>query len=138
MNAATLVSPLGLALAWAGGAGVRGVRADGVVLTTGYRWPVPAAPAFTVGDVVVLRRGREALLHRPALLRHEVRHAAQWARCGGPPFLPLYLAACAWSLLRAGDAYSANVFERAAGLADGGYVTGRAHPPLIHAGVGRS
>jgi hypothetical protein len=33
----------------------------------------------------------------------------------------LYLAAAGWSWLRTGDFASRNVFERRAGLADGGY-----------------
>jgi hypothetical protein len=37
--------------------------------------------------------------------------------------LPLYLLAAGWSWLRGGDHGTHNVFERAAGLADGGYPT---------------
>jgi hypothetical protein len=58
---------------------------------------------------------------RPQLLRHEARHATQYAWCVGPVMLPLYAVAALWSLLRCGDAASYNVFERLAGLADGGY-----------------
>ena len=35
--------------------------------------------------------------------------------------LAIVLLAAAWSWLRTGDHYSRNVFERRAGLADGGY-----------------
>jgi hypothetical protein len=37
-------------------------------------------------------------------------------------FLPLYWLACLWSWVRCGDHWSRNVFERRAGLVDGGYV----------------
>jgi hypothetical protein len=37
--------------------------------------------------------------------------------------IPLYLLASGWSLLRGGDPGVHNVFERLAGLEDGGYPT---------------
>jgi hypothetical protein len=137
VNVVTLATPLGLLLAHAGGGarcqsapdGSRGRRPaqdvpdtpEGLVVVTGYTWPLPPAPAFTVGNVIVLRRGHEHLAGNPRLMAHEARHATQWAVCGGLPFLPLYGLAAAWSRVRAGDAFSRNVFERRAGLADGGY-----------------
>ena len=123
LNAVGLATPLGLALARAGGARRerRPVRPDGLIMTYGYRWPLPAAPAFTVGDVVIVRSGRAELLARERVLAHEARHAVQWAACGGLAFLPLYALASAWSWWRTGNPASRNVFERAAGLADGGY-----------------
>lgn len=119
LNLANLSTPLGLLVAALGGAAPR-AGPDGLILAVGYRLPVPPAPAFTVGNVVLLRR-RE-LLDRPHLLRHESRHATQYAWCLGPLLIPLYLAAAGWSWLRTGDFASRNVFERSAGLADGGYV----------------
>jgi hypothetical protein len=55
------------------------------------------------------------------VLEHEERHTWQYMACG-TFFMPLYLGAMAWSWLRTGDRAARNIFERAAGLADGGYV----------------
>jgi hypothetical protein len=124
VNAITLATPLGLALARLGHARV--VRGpDGLLLALDYRLPVPAprAPAVTVGDVVLLRMGSEELAGKRRLLAHEGRHAAQWACWLGPlGFLPAYLLASAWSWLRCRDFARRNVFEVRAGLADGGYL----------------
>ena len=111
---------LGLAAAKAGSARLA-PGPNGLVLATGYRLGFPRAVAFTVGNVVVTRLDREALLARPALLGHEARHAGQWACWLGLPFLPAYAVASAWSWLRAGDPWSRNAFERRAGLVAGGY-----------------
>jgi hypothetical protein len=55
------------------------------------------------------------------LLDHEERHVTQYAWCGGV-LMPIgYVAAAGWSWLRTGDVASRNVFERRAGLVDGGY-----------------
>jgi hypothetical protein len=122
-NTVNLSTPLGLAVARLGGARrVEGTgRPDGLLVASGYRRRLPRAAAFTVGDVVVTRLSAEQLAARPLLLQHEARHAAQWACWLGPPFLPAYLAAAGWSLLRTGDPASRNAFERRAGLAAGGY-----------------
>jgi Domain of unknown function (DUF4157) len=124
VNAITLATPLGLALARLGHARV--VRGpDGLLLALDYRLPVPAprAPAVTVGDVVLLRMGSEELAGKRRLLAHEGRHAAQWACWLGPlGFLPAYLLASGWSWLRCRDFARRNVFEVRAGLADGGYL----------------
>ncbi|MGJ7441232.1 hypothetical protein [Aquipuribacter sp. MA13-6] len=126
LNGSTL---LGLRLARRHGVTLR-PGPHGLWLAPGYprRFPAPAAGAVCVGDVVLLRRGRRGLAgvdvmdREPRLLDHEARHAAQWARWGGPlGFLPAYGVASAWSWLRTGDTHSANPFEQAAGLADGGY-----------------
>ena len=57
---------------------------DGLLLARGYRLRVPAAPAFTVGNVVLLRIDDEALSRRPMLLAHEARHATQYACASFP------------------------------------------------------
>ena len=119
-NMVNLSTPLGVILAVAGGARITG-GPEGLVLARGYRLPVPAVPAFTVGNVVLLRLDDASLARRPRLLAHESQHATQWAWCLGTPLLPLYLLAAGWSWLRCGDFASCNVFEVRAGLADGGY-----------------
>jgi hypothetical protein len=119
-NLATGGTLLGLVVARAGGA----VVAPGphrLLLAGGYRLRFPAAAAFTVGNVVVSRLPVADLVARRTLLAHEARHATQWAWLLGLPFLPAYLAASGWSWLRTGDPATANVFERRAGLAAGGY-----------------
>jgi hypothetical protein len=93
----------------------------GLVLGYGYRLRVPPAPAFTIGNVIVLRGGPEVLERRPTLLVHEARHASQYAVLLGPLMLLPYVLAAAWSWMRTGDPASRNVFERGAGLSDGGY-----------------
>ena len=94
---------------------------DGLIVGRGYRFPLPPAPAFTLGNVVLFRISDERLARRPMLLTHEARHATQYAWCIGPVMLILYTFAAAWSVVRTGDLASRNVFERRAGLADGGY-----------------
>jgi len=119
VNVVNLSTPLGLLTALVGRARVsRGP--DGLLLAKRFRLGVPA-PAFTLGNVVLIRIDDEALTGRPGLLRHEARHASQYACCLGPVMLPLYGLAAAWSWLRCRDPSSYNVFEVRAGLADGGY-----------------
>jgi len=121
LNAVNGSTLLGLGVAALGRARVsRGER--GVLLATGYRLPVPARPAFTVGGVVLTRQGTDWLSARPRLLAHEERHTWQYAACFGLPFLPLHALASAWSWLRTRDPGRANAFEILAGLADGGYI----------------
>jgi hypothetical protein len=116
VNAGNGSTLFGLAVAKVGGARL-GKGPGGLVLATGYRLPIPKNPAFTVGNVVVSRRP----LTSDRLLEHEAKHATQWAVCLGFPMLPLYGVASAWSWLRTRDYSSRNVFERLAGLSDGGY-----------------
>lgn len=112
-------TPLGLLLAAAARTPVRrGPR--GLLVATGYSWPLPLAGAFTVGNVVLFRAGPERALADVVLLRHEERHSSQYAWLGAH-FLPLYVLATGWSLLRTGNPGSANIFERHAGLRAGGY-----------------
>jgi hypothetical protein len=118
LNASTL---LGLLLAWCARTDVRtGPR--GLLVATGWRWRLPFAQAFTVGNVVLFRAEAPEALSNPVLLSHEERHSSQYAWCCGLPFLPLYFIAAGWSQLRTGNPGSANFFERLAGLEAGGYV----------------
>lgn len=115
VNALNLSTALGLLLAKREGARLeRGD--DGLVLAHGATGTFPKAGAVTVGNVVILRTPHVTR----ELLAHEGRHASQWACCV-LLFLPLYLIAVAWSYARCGDHFSRNVFERRAGLLDGGY-----------------
>ena len=123
VNVVNLSTPLGVLVGVVGRARLRR-GPDGLVLATGFRVPVKA-PAFTLGNVVLLRVDDEALARRPGLLAHEARHATQYACCVGPVMLPLYLLAAGWSWLRCRDWSSYNVFEVRAGLADGGYTHAR-------------
>jgi hypothetical protein len=124
LNGSTLA---GLAVSLAGQARLARFP-DGLLVGTGYRLPVPPAPAFTLGNVTLTRH--DALSRDTALLRHEARHATQYAWCGGLLMLPLYFAAAGVSWLLSGDVGAWNVFERLAGLSDGGYA-GRPLRPLL-------
>lgn len=136
VNGSTLT---GLAIASAGGAEIR--RGPwGLRLASGYRWPFPVAGAFTVGDVVISRYDLTAVARRrPGLLKHEEVHSRQWMACLGLPFLPLYLVSMAWSWLRTGDRAAHCVFERHAGLAEGGYADVPVRPlaPVVRRGAQR-
>ena len=91
----------------------------GLLAATDYGLPVPSAPAFTLGNVIITRR--PWIDAESDLFRHEARHATQYACCGGLVMLPLYFAAAGVSWLLSGDVGAWNPFERLAGLADGGY-----------------
>ena len=125
-NWVNLSTPAGLALAHVGGGQPRRAR-NGMWLVHGYRLPVPPAPAFTLGSVVFLRAGLPGAGRDPLgsvsrrLLDHEERHVTQYAWCGGVLMPVAYVAAAGWSWVWTGDFASGNVFERRAGLADGGY-----------------
>ena len=123
-NLVNLSTPLGLALAKLGRAQLS-PWPDGIIIASEHRLPYPPAPAFTVGNVVLVRCTRAELDHQnelnPELMKHECRHASQYALCLGPALIPLYVAACGWSWMRTGDWWSRNTFERRAGLAEGGY-----------------
>lgn len=136
LNWINLSTPCGLAVAALSGCRVS-PGPHGILLAEGYRRRLPRARAFTVGSVVLLRGrvpdGAPAGFAR--LLEHEARHTRQYAACLGLPFLPAYLLAAAYSLLRTGDPASRNLFERNAGLVDGGY---RERPLRPLAGVVRN
>jgi hypothetical protein len=120
INVINLSTPLGLLIA--GAARARLVRGpDGLLIGFGYGLTLPRNSAFTVGNVVLLRGDESVLARRPTLLAHEARHASQYAVCIGPLMWPLYGLAAGWSWVCTGDPASRNVFERRAGLADGGY-----------------
>jgi hypothetical protein len=109
-----LSTPLGVVLAVVGSHGGDLRRGPhGLLLAGGYRLPLPIAPVFTVGNVVLVRGD-------------EGRHATQYAVCLGPVMLLPYLVCAGVSLVVCGDHASYNPFERLAGLEDGGY---RRRPP---------
>lgn len=114
-NGSTLA---GLGVAVLGGARLAR-SAEGLLTATGYRLPVPPAPACCLGNVILTRR--DDIEPGSALFRHEARHATQYAWSGGLVMVPLYLAAAGVSWVLTGDVGARNVFERLAGLADGGY-----------------
>jgi hypothetical protein len=119
INAVTLATPLGLGIARATGC-ARMPGPKGLVLAVGYRAPLPRAAAFTVGNVIIIRD--ERVLASSEVLAHEAGHATQWAACLGVVGFPiLYAGASLWSLVLTGDVASRNIFERRAGLAQGGY-----------------
>ena len=129
MNLANGSTAAGVLVATAGRARLsRGP--DGLVIGAGYRLPVPVAPAFTVGNVVLTRTDARSLAAAGPLLAHEGRHATQYACCGGLPMIPAYLLAAAWSWALTADFGARNIFERRAGLADGGYSERPARPAL--------
>ncbi|MBF8194184.1 hypothetical protein ITP53_52655 [Nonomuraea sp. K274] len=115
-NYFNLATPLGLLLSIIGGT-TRRSGPNGLILAFGYRYRFPVAGAFTVGNVVLTKW--HSLDDR--LILHEGRHATQWAWCVGLPMLPLYLLAMLVSVVVCGHQASYNVFERLAGLDDGGY-----------------
>ena len=115
VNGSTLT---GLGVAALGGAALART-AEGLFLGTGYRLPVPPAPAFSLGNVIVTRN--DGIDPGSSLFAHEARHATQFAWCGGVVMIPLYLAAAGVSWTLTGDFGARTVFERRAGLADGGY-----------------
>lgn len=137
LNWVNLSTPLGMAVAKAGGAQVRPGPMK-LYLADRYRWRFPTGSAFTVGDVVITRHDLAALVgRRPHLLEHEEAHSRQWMACLGLPFLPLYVASMGWSWLRTGDRAARSFFERGADLAKGGYedVPPRPLAPVIAAGA---
>ena len=114
----------GLAIARAGRAEVtRGPR--GLWYAERYALAFPIASAFTIGNVILTAGTIDDL--GPRVVAHEERHTGQYAFCG-TAFMPSYVVAMGWSWLRTGDRAARNLFERAAGLADGGYQDVRIRP----------
>jgi hypothetical protein len=116
-----LTTPLAMVLAGAARTPLRR-GPGGLLIAEGYRWRVPRPSCFTLGAVVFTRRTADWLLdvRRTNLLRHETRHVGQYAVLG-PLFLPAYAVASGWSWCVTGAYGCRNVFERHAGLTDGGY-----------------
>lgn len=142
VNAVNLSTGLGLLLA-AAACGTRGEPSrrlrrapEGLLVAGEYRLPLPIASAFTVGNVVLVRGDAAGLADGSRLLRHEGRHATQYAWCLGPIMIPLYGVCAGASMLLCGDWASYNPFERLAGLADGGYER-RPLRPSLHRLLGR-
>ncbi len=124
VNLVNLSTPLGLLVAVLGRGRLRR-GPDGLVLAEHYRaaFPAPAAPAVTIGNVILLRMSATDAGGRGRLLAHEARHATQYAFWLGPfGFLPAYLLASLWSWWHTGSFALRNLFEVRAGLVDGGYV----------------
>ncbi|MGR0162079.1 hypothetical protein [Paenarthrobacter nitroguajacolicus] len=120
-NLLNLSTPLGLAVAAASRSPVSaGPR--GLLIAAGYGWKLPHAGAFTLGNVILYRAPHGVAGTDTVLLGHEERHSTQYAYCLGLPFLALYGAAAAWSMVRSGNPASRNFFERQAGLVAGGYI----------------
>jgi hypothetical protein len=132
LNGSTLA---GFLVAAAGRARVIRAR-DGLFVAVAYRLPVPPAPAFCLGNVIVTRLDADAVGRAGPLLAHEARHATQFAWCGGVAMLPLYFLCAGVSWLLTGDFGSHNIFERRAGLAAGGYVERPLRPALTRRGKG--
>ena len=103
---------------------------DGLLIGDRYRLPLPPAPAFCLGNVIMTRNERDALVREEALLAHEARHATQFAWCAGLVMLPLYFTAAGVSWVLTGDFGCRNMFERRAGLAGGGYADRPLRPAL--------
>lgn len=122
VNLVNLSTPFGLLVGLVGRCRFsRGPR--GLVLATSYRWSFPTGRAFTIGNVILSRKRIEELVPEQRLLAHEERHTWQYVACLGLPMLPLYVLALGWSMARGGDRSTYNLFERLAGLEDGGYPT---------------
>ncbi len=119
-NVVNLTTIIGLVMAKVGKAQLHR-RPHGIWLATGYRFKFPVASAFCVGNFLISHHDLDYLVARPRLLLHEERHSWQYLLFLGPLYWPFYGIGMLWSLLRTGDRGSANPFEIAAGLADGGY-----------------
>ncbi|HEY3006356.1 MAG TPA: hypothetical protein VGJ44_28675 [Kribbellaceae bacterium] len=125
VNLLNLTTLAGFGVAMIGRAKLsRGPR--GLLFATGYKLGFPIAGAFTIGNVLLTKHDRDYFDGSPDLVRHEERHSWQYLCLLGAPFWPLYALCAGWSWLRTGDFASRNLFERMAGLVDGGYDE---HPP---------
>ncbi len=128
LNLVNLTTPLGLGIALLGRARITRGH-DRLWLAEHYRLKVPAACAFTVGNVVTTHSTFNSIARwGPDILGHEDRHAWQYARLG-LLFFPLYAAASAWSWVRYRSPAVGNVFERRAGLVSGHYLASGAPLP---------
>ncbi len=133
-NWCNLSTPLGLAVAAVGGARIRRGR-RGTIICDGYRWRFPIGGAYTLGSVITTHAPSfdDLEAHNPGLFEHEEAHTWQFAYSLGLVYLPIYCAMMGWSWLVTGDKASANLYERGAGLREGGYVEHPRRP--VGAGV---
>ena len=135
VNFLNLTTLAGFAVAGIGRARIsRGPR--GLFFATGYKPRFPVAGAFTIGNVVLTKHPPE-YLENENLVRHEERHSWQYLCLVGVPFWPFYSVCAGWSWLRTGDFASRNLFERMAGLVDGGYTERQPRSVLKAIGAGR-
>jgi hypothetical protein len=103
-------------------------------LTVAHRLRLPMrSDAFCVGNVILTRLDAARLPPDGPLFAHEARHATQYACCGGLVMLPMYGIAAAVSWMLTGSIGARNVFERRAGLADGGYQDSDLRPAVRRA-----
>ncbi len=121
----------GLALAAAGRSRLTAAP-GGLTVAHQVRLPM-RSDTFCVGNVILTRLDPDGLAPDGRLFAHESRHATQYACCGGLVMLPLYGLAAALSWALTGNTGSLNVFERRAGLADGGYPGPRLRPAVRRA-----
>jgi hypothetical protein len=119
VNAANGSTLCGVLLAVAGRASIV-AGPDGLTVACQVRLPM-RSDAFCLGNVILTRLSAASVGPDTGLLAHEGRHATQYACCGGLAMLPLYGIAAALSWALTGNLGSRNVFERRAGLAEGGY-----------------
>ena len=112
-----------LALGWARLHGARVHVGDDLFVECSGMPPGSYGRGGTTGGNVWLHGG----LGGPQRRRHELRHADQYALLGTPAFLALY----GLNALVTRNLPHRNVFERWAGLADGGY-----EPPGTGVGAG--
>ncbi len=106
----------GLAYLWARGHGghCKWNATRGITVCSGMRGGYGRRAGITVGSVY-MTGGRTDF----ASIRHEAKHANQWAWFGGGPAFPLAYGLEEW---RSGG-HERNSFERQAGLRDGCYIT---------------
>ena len=78
VNLANGSTAAGVLVALAGRARLR-PAGDGLLVAAGYRLPIPVAPAFCLGNVLVTRRGDGQFRAGQRLFAHEARHATQYA-----------------------------------------------------------
>ena len=89
----------------------RRTRSSGWLLCEGARWPRKLGwryRAITFGHVILCVDDAD-----DELLRHELGHVRQYERWG-PLFIPAYVAAGLWAIIRGRRPYTDNHFERAA------------------------
>src|SRR6266702_3354700 len=105
---------------------------DGMTVAYQVRLPM-RSDTFCVGNVILTQLDDARLPPEGRLFAHEARHATQYACCGGLVMLPMYGIAAAMSWMLTGSIGARNVFERRAGLADGGYQDSDLRPAVRRA-----